>query len=80
MNRSIIGTKGTLNTSMSGLIRVYQGVNSVYKSSKIEINPYISKNKSHIDYQNTSTFIEGKEDYKTIIENKGSRCTCNKIA
>lgn len=53
LNRSMIGAKSSLNTSMSAFIAapLYQGgVNSVYKSTKMELSKYISKNKSVIDH------------------------------
>lgn len=49
----MIGAKSSLNTSMNAFIAapLYQGgVNSVYKSTKMELSKYISKNKSVIDH------------------------------
>jgi hypothetical protein len=68
---------------MSGLIKGMVapgpgGVNSVYKSSKMELSRYISINKSNVDYQNSYNVMEFG-GYKALIENKGSRCVCNKI-
>ncbi len=54
LNRSMLGVKSSLNTSMNAFIAStpYQGgVNSVYKSTKMELSRYISKNKSFIDNQ-----------------------------
>ncbi|CDW84553.1 ubiquitin carboxyl-terminal hydrolase [Stylonychia lemnae] len=74
LNHSMIGIKGSLNTSMSGMIPT-GGVNSVYKSSKMELSRYISKHKSNVDYQNKYNVMEFG-GYKALIEQKGSKCQC----
>ena len=62
----MIGIKSSLNTSMSGIIPT-GGVNSVYKSSKMELSRYISKHKSNVDYQNKYNVMEFG-GYKALIE------------
>lgn len=72
LNHSIIGMKGSLSTSMSGMIAV-GGVNSVYKSSNMELSRYISKHKSNVDYQNKFNVMEFG-GYKALLDSKGSKC------
>ena len=49
------------------------GVNPVYKSSNMELSKYINKM--------GETNLKSNElgGYKAMIENKGSRCQCNKV-
>ena len=64
--------QATSNLANSGI----GGINSVYKSSKMELSRYISKNKSNIDYQNKYNVMEFG-GYRALIENKGSKCQCS---
>jgi len=50
---------------------IANGVNTVYKSSNMELSKYINKTND----------IKSNElgGYKAIIENKGSRCQCSKV-
>lgn len=52
----------------------------MYKTSKLEISTYISKNKSNLDIKinnlNEKTDLTG---IRSLIDNKGSRCTCSMV-
>lgn len=50
----MIGLTGAFNGALStNGDNMPGGVNNVYKSTKMELSYYISKNKSNIDYRNT---------------------------
>ena len=45
----------------------------MYKTSKLEISQYISKNKSYLDLKSNMGEIE---NMRALYPNKGSKCTC----
>ena len=53
--------------------QISNGVNTVYKSTNMELSRYINKSG---DTNLKSNELGG---YKALIENKGSRCQCNKV-
>ncbi|TNV73251.1 hypothetical protein FGO68_gene12077 [Halteria grandinella] len=78
LSQSMIGGTKEVNVSHASISKVVShtplptaGINTVYKSSQMELSKYIN-------HKSTTSANPQKNTYKALLENKGSRCTCNK--